>query len=234
MRLPGYGPSGLIMPSREVLNCTTAPELSDQLAGDEFLIIFADTIIAITMASMNVAKNSLFNISKSFPLNPSLPFRFCSTANAKITRVSFTSASKYSEGRNADEKIEETADSISEKTKNTLKETKNRASSMSDKVKDTVKEGMERDKEKAGEVKEKTREVAGSVADKAKQGREKATEMAQNIGEKTKQTVQNAWGAAMETGQKIKETVVGKDESDDEIEDLRRRVTDKGKKNDWK
>ncbi|XP_059440172.1 desiccation-related protein PCC3-06 [Corylus avellana] len=185
------------------------------------------------MAAMSMTRNAIFNLSKAFPNTPSLSLR---SSSRKVSRVCFTHASKYSEGRNASEGMRDDSrhehrelpvtDEAKEAMKEGAERTKEYAYDAKEKTKgaarsaaDKAGEGATRAAETAEDVKEKTEDVAGSVAGKAKEGTHKAAETVQNIGEKAKQTVKDAWGDAKETTQKIKETVVGKDEDHDDDDD---------------
>lgn len=98
-----------------------------------------------------ITENAFFNLSKAFPQSPNSIF-----PSPKVSRVCFTSASKYSESRNA-------ADEPGRYNKNsyTSSESDNdiedRASEMAGKAKENLPEGVEKTKDKAQEMKEKTK-----------------------------------------------------------------------------
>ncbi|PQM38535.1 late embryogenesis abundant protein 1-like [Prunus yedoensis var. nudiflora] len=130
------------------------------------------------------------------PLPQSL-FRYSSR---KVSRVCFTSASKFSEGRNAAEENrgDSRVDSRGFADKNWKnKEREYGSVDVSRKAKEPMEEGLEKSKQKAEEVKDTTKEYAqeakektkGSaemVAEEAKQGTNRAAETAESAKEKAK------------------------------------------------
>ncbi|KAI5331207.1 PREDICTED: late embryogenesis abundant [Prunus dulcis] len=150
------------------------------------------------MAVISLARNVVFNLSRSFPqASSSISLRYSSR---KVSRVCFTSASKFSEGRNAAE--ENRGDSRVDSRGSADKNWKNKereygSVDVSRKAKEPMEEGLEKSKQKAEEVKdttkeyaqeakEKTKGAAETVAEKAKQGTNRAAETAESAKEKAK------------------------------------------------
>ncbi|KAM5588186.1 late embryogenesis abundant protein 14 [Rosa sericea] len=147
------------------------------------------------MASLSLAKNLIFNLSKSFPQSQvSLSLR----PSLKISRVCFTSASKFSKGRNA---AEENRDSNSHRAYADKdwrdKERGYGSADVSKHAKETMEEGLEKTKREAEEMKErakdyayaakeKTKSAAETMEEKAKEGTYKASETAESAKEKAK------------------------------------------------
>ncbi|KAK4439958.1 hypothetical protein Salat_0330700 [Sesamum alatum] len=181
------------------------------------------------MAAMSIAKNAILNLSKSFSQKyPSIPLR------SKVSRVCFTSASRYSEGGktnddrrkeyspyNADEAVQEpggtdvqdTMDKAKEKTREMKEKAKesagdmrNKASDAAAKAADSAYDTKEKAKDKAQEMNEKSKEKLGSMADKAYEMREKAKDAAGDMADKTKEYADDAKDKTKEYAHGAKET----------------------------
>ncbi|PRQ28977.1 hypothetical protein RchiOBHm_Chr5g0008841 [Rosa chinensis] len=208
------------------------------------------------MASLSLAKNLIFNLSKSFPQSQvSLSLR----PSLKISRVCFTSASKFSEGRNAAEEnrdsnshrpyadkdwrdkergygsaevskhAKETMEGL-EKTKRESEEMKERAKDYAYEAKEKTKSAAETMEEKAKEGTYKASETAESAKEKAKDyaydAKEKTKDMAGTVEEKAKEGTHKVAKTAGSAKEKAKDTVYGATEK---AEGVAETVTDKVK-----
>ncbi|KAL0305724.1 UNVERIFIED_CONTAM: hypothetical protein Sradi_5989700 [Sesamum radiatum] len=181
------------------------------------------------MAAMSLTKNAILNLSKSLSHKfPSIPLR------TKVSRVCFTSASRYSEGGkanddrrreyspyNADEAVQEpggtdvqdTMDKAKEKTremkekaKGNAEDMRNKASDAAAKAADSAHDTKEKVKDTAHEMNEKSKEKLGPVADKAYEMREKTTDAAGHMADKTKEYADEAKEKTKEYAHGAKET----------------------------
>ncbi|XP_063943009.1 late embryogenesis abundant protein At3g53040 [Daucus carota subsp. sativus] len=153
-----------------------------------------------------MTKMSFLNVSKAFP-QPS--FR------PKVSRVCFTSASKYSQGRSGDTS-EDTSDSdrefdeLAQKTRENVKsgmdKTKNKAQEVKEKTKDQAYDMKEATKETANKMTEKAKEGADRAADTAKSAKDKTKDQAYNVKEKTKEAAETVSDKAAKTARDATET----------------------------
>ncbi|XP_034211230.1 late embryogenesis abundant protein 1 [Prunus dulcis] len=183
-----------------------------------------------------MAKNLIFNLSKSFPQSPSaLSPRYSSR---KVSRVCFnTSASKYSEGRNAPEDHRDSRTDWAYDDKKWRNEGsvdannrgKDPAEEMIDRTKDYTHETKERTKSAAEEAKEGTNRAAKT----AESAKEKAKQYAYETKEKTKHVAGSVAEKAKEGTYKVAETAASAKEKAKEMkektEDVAETVADKVK-----
>ncbi|XP_068319943.1 desiccation-related protein PCC3-06-like [Pyrus communis] len=179
------------------------------------------------MVVISMAKNIIFNLSKSFPQTPSsLSLR---NSSHKVSRVCFASASKSSEGRNAPEGNRDSRadwayddkkwrnENVNYKGKDPTDELKDKMKSAAETMAEKAKEGVNRAaetaesaKEKAKqygyETREKTKEMTDTAAAKAKDGTYEVVETAEQAKEKAKE---NVWSMKEKT-EDVAETVAEK------------------------
>ncbi|RXH99173.1 hypothetical protein DVH24_011498 [Malus domestica] len=166
------------------------------------------------MAVFHVAKNVMFNLSRSFPRSSqSLSLRYSSQ---KVSRVCFTTASKFSMGRNAAGENK----GYDNNNKNWMnKEREYGSANVNSRAKETMGEGLEKTKRKAEETKETTK-------DYAEEAKEKAKRAAETMAEKAKEGTNRAAETAESTKEKAKEYGYETKEKTEEVADT---LTEKAK-----
>ncbi|KAJ9136147.1 hypothetical protein P3X46_033253 [Hevea brasiliensis] len=165
------------------------------------------------MAAISITKIVMFNLSGTVPSPPSLFLG----STSKVSRVCFTSASKYNEGRNAAEENRGRASDFTNIAKETTKEGVERARERAEQAKEQSDEMKEKAKERVGEMKEnakvyayETQEsakgVAQSAAEKTKEGAYKAAETTEKTKEKARDYAHDSKKKAKEGIKKVVET----------------------------
>ncbi|KAL3617128.1 hypothetical protein CASFOL_039522 [Castilleja foliolosa] len=193
------------------------------------------------MLAMSIFRNIILNLSKPSHNNcPSIVI-----LRPKVSRVFFTSTSKYPEGRNADDRNSNSydADEAVPEPPDDVKMTMDRSNEKSRIMKEKTNAAKELANERAHV---KTKENMGSVAAKAQEMKDKAMGSAETMADRTKEsmevmadkakeTVEGVWGAAKGTTKKVKEAVVGKSgdgggDLEDYVKDYEKKV-ERDKKN---
>ncbi|KAL6282350.1 hypothetical protein ACE6H2_013279 [Prunus campanulata] len=168
----------------------------------------ANRAINNNMAVDFMAKNLIFNLSKSFPQIPSaLSLRYSSR---KVSRVCFnTSASKYSEGRNAPEDHRDSRADWAyddKKWRNEVSvDANNRGKDPAEEMIDRAKDYTHETKEKTKSAAEKAKEGANRAAETAESAKKKAKQYAYETKEKTKDVAGSVAEKAKEGAYKVKE-----------------------------
>ncbi|KAK4399132.1 hypothetical protein Sango_1388700 [Sesamum angolense] len=182
--------------------------------------------IGTTATTIRMQCNHIFQVSPT----SSPPF----LSAPKVSRVCFTSASRYSEGGkanddrrreyspyNADEAVQEpggtdvqdTMDKAKEKTremkekaKGNAEDMRNKESDAAAKAADSAHDTKEKVKDTAHEMNEKSKEKLGPMADKAYEMREKTMDAAGHMADKTKEYADEAKEKTKEYAHGAKET----------------------------
>ncbi|KAF4388804.1 late embryogenesis abundant protein, group 3 isoform X2 [Cannabis sativa] len=180
------------------------------------------------MATKFLTKNIFLNLSTALPQAPAFK---PSLATLKVSRVCYTSSSRYSKGRNAAEesrgsrsgKVFASAkqdagfntDDITKRAEEDIKKTKETAQDLSDSAKGY-----------ADETKKKAEGAAASLGDKAKEVSARAGENAEAAKENIMGAAESAKEKAKEGGEKLAENVESAKES---LKDAAESAVDKAK-----
>ncbi|WZZ09318.1 hypothetical protein YC2023_095239 [Brassica napus] len=183
---------------------------------DRIDIITSFFVDLMKMASMQLARATLFSLSKAFPIVRS-PLTLAASSTRKVSRVCFASSVSHSEGRDPVENARDSRADVpygSKKWRENTEENyaqgaKDKANEGASKAADKAYETKEQAKGTAYEAKEKAKDYAELTKDKVNEGAYKAADKAEDTKERAKEkaedTMDSAKAKARDAKEKVKE-----------------------------